>query len=54
MELADVVAGNIPGRYSEEDITLFESQGIGTEDVAAARVIYEAALKQGVGVELPL
>ena len=54
VELADVVAGNILGRYSEEDITLFESQGIGTEDVAAARVIYEAALKQGVGVELPL
>ena len=53
-ELADVVAGRVPGRPSQESITLFESQGIATEDVAAARVIYEAALKRGLGQEIPL
>lgn len=53
-ELAEVVAGRIPGRPSEEAITLFESQGIGTEDVAAGRMVYEAAVRQGAGVEVSL
>ncbi|MBI4312036.1 MAG: ornithine cyclodeaminase family protein [Chloroflexi bacterium] len=53
-ELGDIVAGRIPGRPSEGAITLFESQGIGTEDVAAARAVYDAALKAGAGVEIPL
>ena len=53
-ELADVVAGRVPGRPSQEGITLFESQGIATEDVAAARVIYEAARKRGLGQEIPV
>ena len=52
-ELAHVVAGFIPGRRSEDDITLFESQGIGLEDVAAARVVYERARERNMGVELP-
>jgi ornithine cyclodeaminase/alanine dehydrogenase len=44
----------MPGRPSYEAITLFESQGIGTEDIAAARVIYEAARERGIGIEIPL
>ncbi len=54
VELADIVAGKVKGRPSYEAITLFESQGIGTEDVAAARAVYEAALKAGAGVEIPI
>jgi len=54
VELADIVAGKVKGRPNYEAITLFESQGIGTEDVAAARAVYDAALKAGVGVEIPL
>lgn len=53
-ELSDIVAGKMPGRPSYEAITLFESQGIGTEDIAAARVIYEAARERGIGIEIPL
>ena len=53
-ELADVVAGRVPGRPSPDAITLFASQGIGTEDVAAARVVYEAARERGIGTEIPL
>ncbi|MBI2172020.1 MAG: ornithine cyclodeaminase family protein [Chloroflexi bacterium] len=53
-ELGDIVAGRIPGRPSPGAITLFESQGIGAEDVAAARAVYEAALKAGAGQEIPL
>ena len=54
VELGDIVAGRLASRPSEDAITLFESQGIGTEDVAAARVVYEAAVERGVGVEIPI
>ena len=41
-ELGDVVVGRVPGRPAPESITLFESQGVATEDVATARAVYEA------------
>ncbi|MCY3556557.1 MAG: ornithine cyclodeaminase family protein [Gemmatimonadetes bacterium] len=48
-ELADVVAGRVPGRIEPTDITLFESQGLAVEDVAVAAVVYERAKAEGVG-----
>ncbi len=48
-ELADVVAGHVPGRIEPADITLFESQGLAVEDVAVAAAIYERAKAEGVG-----
>ncbi len=53
-EMADVVAGGISGRKDARAITLFESQGIATWDVAAAMATYRAAREQGVGVEVAL
>jgi ornithine cyclodeaminase len=41
--LADAVAGKAPGRTSDQDITLFKSLGIGTEDVACAAVVFARA-----------
>ena len=52
-ELAHIVAGLMPGRRSQDEITLFESQGIALEDVAAASMVYERALARGMGVALP-
>jgi len=48
-ELGDVVAGSRPGRTSREEITVFDSTGIGLQDVAAAAAIYERALASGRG-----
>ena len=48
-ELADVVAGHVPGRIDPGDITLFESQGLAVEDVAVAAVVYERAKAEGAG-----
>ncbi|MDQ7819986.1 MAG: ornithine cyclodeaminase family protein [Armatimonadota bacterium] len=48
-ELARIVAGREPGRASPDEVTLFESQGIALEDVAAMKVAYERALELGVG-----
>ena len=53
-ELADVVAGNTTGRQSDDDITLFESQGLAIEDVAAAKYVYEAGREQGRGRTLDM
>ena len=50
--LAEVVAGVTPGRRREEDVTLFESQGIALEDIAAGARVYRLALEKGVGKEL--
>lgn len=51
--LADVVAGNLTGRASATDITLYKSLGVAIEDVALAARAYEKALAQKAGVELP-
>jgi alanine dehydrogenase len=53
-ELADVVAGRAPRRTSPEQITLFESQGLGLEDLTVAMRVYERARAEGLGQELDL
>ena len=52
-ELRDVVAGRVPGRLSQEGVTLFESLGVALEDIAAADLVYRKAKEQGIGQELP-
>ncbi|MEL9991577.1 MAG: ornithine cyclodeaminase family protein [Thermoproteus sp.] len=51
--LTDIVAGRIKGRPSPTSITLFKSLGIAVEDLVAAKVVYEKALRAGRGRELP-
>lgn len=52
-ELADVVTGRQTGRATPEDITLFKSVGLATEDVAMAAKIVELARDAGLGEPLP-
>ena len=52
-ELSTIVGGQIPGRTSPDQITLFESQGIGIEDIAVAAHIYKKAISEGSGIDLP-
>ena len=47
--LADVVGGNAPGRNSDADITLFESQGLAVQDITTGIRIYQLALEKGIG-----
>ena len=48
-EIGEVLCGKIKGRVSEDEITLFKSLGIATEDVAAAHLLYTKAVSQGSG-----
>jgi len=48
-ELGQLVTGQVPGRQSPSDITLFKSVGLAIEDVAAAHHIYSKARGSGIG-----
>jgi ornithine cyclodeaminase/alanine dehydrogenase-like protein (mu-crystallin family) len=52
--LGDVVAGKTPGRADARQITMFKSLGIGLWDAVAARHVYDRALAEHAGVELPV
>lgn len=51
-ELAEVVAGRIPGRQSEEDVVVFKSNGIAAWDVAVAAAAVAKARERDAGREL--
>jgi alanine dehydrogenase len=42
--LAELAQGNVMGRASEDEITLFKSVGCTVGDLAAAQVVYEASM----------
>ncbi len=50
-DLGDVVLGKVPGRTSPSEITLFKSVGLAVQDISAARMVYDEAVKRGVGTE---
>jgi alanine dehydrogenase len=54
VELKDVVSGRVSGRPSADAITLFESQGLAIEDVAAGMHIYRKAIEQGLGRQVEI
>ena len=53
-EVGEVLAGTRPGRLSEDEITVYKSTGHAVEDAATARLVYDRARAEGVGVSLPL
>lgn len=48
-ELSEVVAGQKPGRISDDEIIVFDSTGIAIEDAVAAVAVYEKARTSDVG-----
>ncbi|MDP2374873.1 ornithine cyclodeaminase family protein [Reyranella sp.] len=52
--LGEVIAGTRPGRTDADAITLFDSTGMGLQDVAAAVAIYRRALAASAGTRLSL
>jgi alanine dehydrogenase len=51
-ELQEVVAGEVQGRQSDDDVVVFKSNGIAAWDVAAAALALERARAQAIGTEL--
>jgi ornithine cyclodeaminase len=53
-ELGEILTGRAPGRQHRDDITLYESHGMGIQDLYTAARLLELARSRGVGVELPM
>ena len=63
-EIADLVSGKVPGRESDDQITIFANgghgwghdggPGYGIQFTAMAKLIYDLAKERGVGRQLPL
>jgi ornithine cyclodeaminase/alanine dehydrogenase-like protein (mu-crystallin family) len=51
-ELGEVVAGEVAGRQSDEDIVVFKSNGLAAWDVAIAAVAVERARERGAGTQV--
>ena len=50
-EIGLLISGSVPGRESEDEITLFKSVGVAVVDIVTAYDIYQKAMQQGVGVQ---
>jgi alanine dehydrogenase len=50
-EIGKVIVGELAGRESDDQITVFDSTGIALQDSATVPLEYERALEAGVGIE---
>ena len=48
-DIGEVVAGRVPGRQSDSDITVFDGTGMALEDAAVVYRAYHLAREQGLG-----
>lgn len=53
-ELGEVVVGKAPRRTSADEVTLFQSVGLGVEDLAAALHVGRKAEMAGCGIQLAI
>ena len=53
-EIGEVLSGRVPGRQSDDEITLFESVGLPVQDLMMAYRIYRKACESGSGLEVQL
>jgi ornithine cyclodeaminase len=53
-DLGDVLIGRHAGRTSTDQVTLFESQGMGLQDIYVGHHVWQEALRRGVGIDLPI
>jgi len=52
ISIGDIITGKETGRGSDLDITIFKSVGISAQDVAVAKLVYDRALKEGIGQDI--
>lgn len=51
--VGEILLGLKPARTSEDQVTVFDSTGIGLQDLAAAEAIYRSAIRMRVGTSVP-
>lgn len=50
-DLGEVILGNVVGRENHDEIIVFKTVGIGTQDLVTAKYIYDKAVAQGIGTK---
>ena len=53
-ELGEIITGKKPGRTDDKQITLFKSNGLAIQDAATAKLVYEKAIAEGIGVNIDI
>ncbi len=51
-ELGELTAGRLPGRQSDDQITVCDLTGVGVQDTAIALLAFERALGKGLGIAI--
>lgn len=54
VDIADIINKKHPGRESDDEIIVYSVGGMPVENIAWGGTVYRNALKEGIGVELPL
>ena len=53
-ELGELIAGYMAGRRSRDEITLYESHGMGIQDIYTGHYILGVAREKNIGIDLPI
>ena len=53
-ETGALAGGLVKGRETSDEVLIFNNVGMAVEDMACAKIIFERALDQGLGLKLPL
>lgn len=48
-EIGEIIMGKKPGRENDKEITVYDTVGMGIQDLSMARAIFEKAKKEGIG-----
>ena len=46
-----MIKGELAGRENDDEIIVFEKAGVATQDLVAARELYDKAVEAGVGIQ---
>lgn len=49
IEIGSVISGDVVGRRSEEEITVFDSTGMALQDIVTANLALVRAIERGIG-----
>lgn len=53
-EIGEIIAGKKTGRTNDDEITIFKSNGLAIQDAATAKLIYDIAIKSGIGTQVDI
>ena len=53
-EIGEVLSGTVPGRRSDEEITIYKSLGVASQDLAAAHAVWALAETEQLGIEVDM